>query len=224
MPDQHPSESLDERSRWSLWLVLAVIVLAACVIYRLDLIPHIPEEPPPPLAIDRPLTALDLQAFIGAERPFTLKDLQGHVTLINFWATWCGPCRQEFPHLIEMTKRFGSESDFRLISIVSGVQAGKDLEESREQTAAFLRKMKADFPVYVDAKGDSHRAVLELLASLSPGGDPSAIGFSLPTTLLVDRNGLVRNLWVGFAPQVPEEVERSVSRLLEEKQTVAGGE
>ena len=199
-----------------------MIVLAACVVYQCGLFPHFSKLPPP--VIDRPLAALDLQGFTGTDQSFTLRDLEGHVTLINFWATWCGPCQQEFPHLVKLTKRFGSESGFRLISIVSGVNAKTDLEESRAQAMAFLKKMGADFPTYMDVAGDSHRAVLELMAFLSPDPDPSAIQFSLPTTLLVDRNGLVRNLWVGFAPQMPEEVERSVGRLLEEKQAVAGGE
>lgn len=222
MPEPQSTTAVEEPSRGSLWVVLAVIVLAAAVVYRLDVFPRAGQEEPPPV-IDRPLSALDLQGFTGTDQPFTLNDLQGHVTIINFWATWCGPCRQEFPHLVELTERFGDRPDFRLVSVVSGAKPGTGLEESREEARAFLKRMGADFPTYMDGRGASHRAVLELLASLVPRGDASSMRFSLPTTLLVDRKGLVRYLWVGFAPGVSKDMEQRVSNLLEEKQAATEG-
>jgi len=74
----------------------------------------------------------------------TLPDLKGKVVLVDFWASWCGPCRHSFPALQEVYTKFKEQG-----LVVLGVS----LDEEKTDMEGFLKKSKSDFPIARDPKG-----------------------------------------------------------------------
>jgi thiol-disulfide isomerase/thioredoxin len=101
-----------------------------------------------------------------------LGDLRGQPLVINFWATWCPPCRAEMPHLDEASSKY--EGQVRIIAIDQG--------ESREQVEAFASEIGITFPLLVDEPSDVSR-VYGVRA--------------LPTTFFVDKNGIIVEVFTG---------------------------
>ena len=124
-------------------------------------------------APDFTLTALD-------GTPVSLTDLRGKVVLLNFWATWCPPCKAEMPDLNALHEKYGAEQDF--------VVVGVNVEEDAEAVKPFVEQHQLAFPILLDR--DSH--VTTQLFGVRP----------LPTTFIIDREGFIRDAWNGqIAPE-----------------------
>ena len=119
------------------------------------------------------------------------EQLHGRVVLVNFWATWCLPCRVEMPLLQRMRQRYRGQG-FELVGF--SVDRG-----SKEGVRAFLRDRGITYPVSV-VDGDVERAF------------GSVRGY--PTSFLIDRRGVVRHAVIG--PLAPVSLELAVRRLLAE--------
>ncbi len=158
-------------------------------------------------AVGRRLPALELEPLAGASSRVTLVDLAGKVTLVNFWGTWCPPCREELPELAELNARLGGQPRFRLLAVscLAKGNEGDYLDALRESTAAFLASKKLELPTYADPQGVTRGAFRQLG------------GWSVyPTTILLDGQGVVRAVWSGYGPGVVGEMEKRVVRLLDE--------
>lgn len=155
-------------------------------------------------AVGRALPWLGLEPLTGQAPSLSHADLQGKVTLVNFWGPWCGPCRIEFPHLYELRQGYRHEPRVQVISVsCSGYEGPEDNSpEDRDATAAFLREQKADMPTYYDPFFKS-RAQLVQTARLGE--------FTYPTTVILDGSGTIRGLWTGYA----EGDELMMHRLME---------
>ncbi len=104
----------------------------------------------------------------------TLPELAGKVLLVDFWASWCGPCRKALPVLSDLHKEYGPKGVvFIAIS----------LDEDKKDMDAYLKKSPIPFTVVRDPKG-------KLATKLSIEG--------IPTSLLVGKNGKVHAVHVGF--------------------------
>lgn len=151
--------------------------------------------------------ALELEPLGEASQPVRLSDLAGKVVVLNFWGTWCPPCRQEIPELEAMYRRLAGHERFRLLAVSCLPRPAEEeaLEELKNDTTAFLRSKGLSIPAYADPSGVTRAAFRQL------GGRSI-----FPTTVLLDGQGVVRGVWVGYAPGVVEEIERRVARLLAE--------
>ncbi len=98
-------------------------------------------------------------------REVSLKDHRGKIVFLNFWATWCPPCRDEMPSMEKLYNEFRKE-DFVILAI--------DLQESERRVKAFRDEFKLNFPILLDSDG---------MIGLAYGVR------SIPTTYLVDREG-----------------------------------
>lgn len=134
-------------------------------------------------------------------RKVTLTDFHGKAVLINFWATWCGPCRIETPWLIELRNQYASQG-FEVIGISAegedlkpGNKAG--LERQRTAVKEFVAKMKMPYPVLID--GDS-------LTQAYGGID------AMPTSFYVDKKGVVVAAQMGLTSKA--EIEANIRKAL----------
>jgi len=160
-------------------------------------------------AVGKKLPDLSLRAMDGPARSVTLADLSGKVVLVNLWGPWCPPCRVELPHIAALEKKYRDQPGFQLLAITSAQGFPEDLDELRQQTQAFLRSQGLDLPTYLDPGATTRRAFAELGALK---------GF--PTTVVIDRQGVIRNVWVGFDPRSLDQIEQIdawLSQLLDEK-------
>ena len=139
-----------------------------------------------------------------------MADLQDHVVLLNFWGTWCRPCRDELPHIAELRQRFAGQEAFRLVAIsYPPLGQGDDLQSLREETAALLKRLNLDLPTYWDPDNETRTAVDQLI----PDAVHEISGVSLfPLTVLLDRQGVIRAVWVGYRPGVETEIEGTSTR------------
>ena len=93
-----------------------------------------------------PTPALALQDMRG--RPVRLEDYKGRVVRVNFWATWCEPCRDEMPSFQQLKQKLAGRP-FDVLAV--------NLSEPRSRVEAFLERVPFDFPVLLDASGDTSR-------------------------------------------------------------------
>ncbi|CAG1019890.1 glutathione peroxidase [Burkholderiaceae bacterium] len=121
-----------------------------------------------------------------------LHEQRGHVVLVNFWASWCGPCRQEMPHLNRLYEKYRS-SGFQLL--------GVNIDEDARVATELAAKLGVKFPVLLD----SEKKVSRLY-------DMSA----MPATIVIDRDGRVRYIHRGFRDGVEKTYEQQIRELLKE--------
>jgi peroxiredoxin len=121
-----------------------------------------------------PAAAFQLPAAAGD--PVSLADLKGQVVLINFWASWCGPCRQEMPILDQLYKKYKA-AGFTLL--------GVNVEPKSGDAVAFLKATPVSFPILFDTQSK-----VSTLYEVS----------GMPSTVIVDRKGTVRYVHHGYKP------------------------
>ncbi|HTQ40213.1 MAG TPA: TlpA disulfide reductase family protein [Pirellulales bacterium] len=210
MPDEmqsEPNSPPPARSAWGTWGVVAVGAVLV-VLWLSYLRPHIQfQQAINQPGVSQPLPALELQPLTGATEGVSLEALRGKVTLINYWGPWCGYCVEEFPHLVELWDKNRGNPEFAFISVSSGGHAQENVLELKDETEKFLKSREATFPTYVDPDG-ANRQVLASVADMR--------GFVYPTTVLLDRRGVIRALWFGYEPGYSEQMEQLVSQLLTE--------
>jgi peroxiredoxin len=121
-----------------------------------------------------------------------LQEQRGQVVMINFWATWCGPCRVEMPHLNRLYDKYRS-SGFQLL--------GVNIDEDPARAQALATKLGLRFPVLFDAE----KRVSKLYDLTT-----------MPSTVLVDRDGRVRYVHRGYRDGFEATYEQQIRALLKE--------
>lgn len=155
-------------------------------------------------AVGTRFTAVSLEPLTGGGQPMSEENLTGKVTLINFWGAWCGPCRIEFPHLVELEEHFRNWADFQFLSVSSPGTPGSE-PTLREETEQFLREQRATFRTFRDPE-DKAKLALVAAARLDH--------FGFPTTVLIGRDGTIRGLWDGYRPGDERHLERAIEAAL----------
>jgi peroxiredoxin len=131
-----------------------------------------------------------LKSTTGAN--FRLSELRGEVVMINFWATWCPPCRQEMPVLEKLYSRYRNLG-FQLL--------GVSIDEKSAKAKNMAKRLKVNYPILFD----SAKSVSELY-------DVDA----MPTTVMVDRDGRVRHIYRGYLPGHEGKYRANIRGLLKE--------
>ena len=143
-----------------------------------------------PIEIGKPAPSFDLPVFGNNQKHMSLADLQGKVVLLDFWASWCGPCRQSFP-LYEKLRTEMPRKDFVVLAI--------NLDEMAEGPIAFLEEHPVGYVSLADPAGEVARQF-------------GLIG--MPSSYVIDRDGIVRARHTGFKPQDIDEIRKEVLGLL----------
>jgi thiol-disulfide isomerase/thioredoxin len=129
----------------------------------------------------------------GLKGPVASADLKGKVTYVDFWASWCGPCKQSFPWLNEMQAKYGAKG-FQVIGI--------NLDKKRADADKFLAETPATFSIAFDATGDTPKR-FEIKG--------------MPSSVLVGPDGKVIATHNGFREEERKELEERITRALSAK-------
>ncbi|MFL6254871.1 MAG: redoxin domain-containing protein [Pyrinomonadaceae bacterium] len=129
-------------------------------------------------------------------RRMRLEDLRGQVVVLDFWATYCPPCREEIPHLVRLQKQHGPQG----LQVI-GLNVGGD--EDRPKVPDFVKTYGIQYQL---ADPDEETATLFLSES-----------DSIPQTFIIDRRGRLVEHVIGYDEEVAARIERAVARALAEK-------
>jgi cytochrome c biogenesis protein CcmG/thiol:disulfide interchange protein DsbE len=141
-------------------------------------------------------SGLNVQSFDG--KPFSLESLKGRIIVLDFWASWCVPCRSSFPFFNSLVEKYGSR----------GVRVlGLTLEDDTDAVTNFLDGVPAVFPIVRDPTGRAGE-VFEVVA--------------MPTTFLIDREGRVVARFEGSDKHTHEKLDAAVQALLDQGALPAG--
>jgi len=123
-------------------------------------------------------------------KPMHLSELKGKVVLLDFWATWCGPCKMEVPGFVELYDKYKGQG-FEIVGLLT--------QDDPANAPAFIDKFKMNYRV-LDANDQE---------SLEDAYGPL---FGLPTSFLISKDGLICRTHIGFSPK--DQFEREIQALL----------
>lgn len=136
----------------------------------------------------QPVPAVKVATLTGEQA--YLDHFKGKVLVLDFFSTWCSPCRETIPHLLELKRKYGSQG----LQIL-GVSAGG---ESERQIRAFIQEYRITYPVVVESD-----AVL------------SAFGVrSVPVMVVIDRNGTISEIFRGYSKTMERSSDLLIRKLL----------
>jgi len=121
-----------------------------------------------------------------------LQDFRGEVVMLNFWASWCGPCRQEMPLMDDLYAQY-KDLGFTILAV--------NVDENRDEAHRFLDKVPVSYPILYDPQSD-----------VSEQYEVQA----MPTTVMIDRDGNARFLHHGYQPGYEDEYETQIRQLVRE--------
>jgi len=136
--------------------------------------------------------APDFSLKSSSGKNLRLSEHRGEVVMINFWATWCGPCRQEMPLLNRLHEQY-RKAGFTLL--------GVSVDDKPQAAQEMARQLSVGFPVLFDSEKQVSRRY-----------DVDA----MPTTLIIDRDGKVRYIHRGFRPGYEAKYEAEIKELLKQ--------
>jgi thiol-disulfide isomerase/thioredoxin len=144
----------------------------------------------PAPAVELGASAPGFTASTFDDKPVSLADYRGKVVFVDFWASWCSPCRQSLPMYDKLAGEFPG-SDFAVIAV------------NVDEEAADGRKFLSEHPV-------------KYITVQNPQGDiPKAFGLSgMPSSYLIDRDGKVRQRYVGFEPTDISALKNEITKLI----------
>ena len=141
-------------------------------------------------AINVPAPDFTLESRSGEN--LRLEDHRGEVVMLNFWASWCGPCRQEMPLMDELYSQY-KDLGFTILAV--------NVDGNRDEALRFLDKVPVNYPILYDPES----SVSELYEVQA-----------MPTTVMIDRNGNARYLHYGYQPGYEDEYEQQIRELVRE--------
>ena len=142
---------------------------------------------------DSGYTAPDFTLADLSDKRVSLKDYKGKIVLLDFWATWCPPCRQSIPELVDLQKRYRDQG-----VVILGISMDDPRQFNNQYLMAFKEKFRINYSI-LRANG---QVALDYFG---------ASNMAIPTLFVVNREGKIVDKFVGF---MPGQVEKSIKKLL----------
>ncbi|MFD2871681.1 TlpA family protein disulfide reductase [Mucilaginibacter ximonensis] len=179
-------------------IVLAAVLTVACIFFTIDIRA---QSQQPEYITNQPAPAFELKDMDG--KTVSLTDYKGKVVVLDFWATWCGPCKMSFPGMQIALNKYKDDKDVQFLFIDTRERADnyKDLVKN------FLADNHYSFKVIFDEKGE--------------GGVQNKFFktyklMGIPTKFIIDRDGIVRFENIGYMPGMSDqELANEVSGMIE---------
>jgi cytochrome c biogenesis protein CcmG/thiol:disulfide interchange protein DsbE len=201
-PATTPAPAPEQRlSRKAAWLAMGAVTLALALIWIAPGIEHVdetaatggatsgsPGEPEDAAAVGKP-ARLDFQLKDMNGVDVKLDSFKGKVILLNFWATWCGPCKAEIPSLVELQEKYADDL----------VVLGFSVDDPAEKIKPYADEYKVNYPLLVgNGREDVQNAFGPLLG--------------IPVSVIIGRDGVIAKKHTGIATK--EQFEREIQALL----------
>jgi peroxiredoxin len=202
-PEEHSATAPEPArpSRKNAWLAMGAVLAALVLLMMIpESVPVDPNAPPPSADGDGDDHAGD-GALVGRDAPlhFTLKDMngadvqlasyKGKVIVLNFWATWCGPCKAEIPDLVKLQAQYPDDL----------VVLGFSVDDTPEKMKPYATEYNINYPLLV---GDGREDVQDAYGPL----------WGIPVSVIIDREGKIAKKHSGIASR--EQFEREIKPLL----------
>lgn len=139
------------------------------------------------------LDAPEVSLRDASGKTYLLSELKGSVVFVNFWASWCQPCKDEMPSIQGLYNRFKDDPRFRMLTVI--------YRDDYEKAKSFMRDNKYEFPVFTDIEGRSARSY-------------GVTG--VPETYIIDKRGTLREKVIGPAEWDSAGAVSLISKLLQE--------
>ncbi len=123
-----------------------------------------------------------------------LSNYEGKITLIDVWASWCKPCKEEFPFLIELYNKY-SDKDFTILAV--------NIDEEKQNAKKFLKGLNKEIPFTIIFDSE---AKIPLLYKIE----------AIPTTYILDKKGIIRYFHLGFMESEKEKFKNEIETLINE--------
>lgn len=190
-----------------LWTVVGMMAALVLVYFALKLFLGREEIGASHPGVGTPLSALHVTPLGRPGPAKTLAETKGYVTLVNFWGPWCGYCLQEMPHLVKLEEKLRENDRFQLLLVSSSSDPSQPEAELAEETSEYLKEIDTDLLAWTDPQ-DASKIALVQSAKLD--------SFGFPTTVLLDRQGIIRGIWIGYQPGDEVGMEAEVRKVLRE--------
>lgn len=129
----------------------------------------------------------------GKDTKLTLNDYKGKVVYLDFWASWCPPCKKSFPWLSELWNELHKQG-FDIVAV--------NVDENREDALRFLEETPVPFKIVMDPEGKC----------------PSNYSVkAMPSSYIIDKNGIIRHVHLGFRSDDADELREKILALLSDK-------
>ena len=145
---------------------------------------------PPAMAVSVGDALPELQATASQDVAVSQDTLRGKVVLVNFWASWCPPCRDELPELQKMHTAY-QEQGFEVVGI--------NIDTQRDNATEFIKRYNVTFPVLFDPQ----QSVIRQFGAKA-----------MPTSYLVNRDGVIQQVFHGYSAQKRTRIEQAITALL----------
>lgn len=143
--------------------------------------PALPGNPAPPFSLRD-----------GSGRSVSLSDFSGKIVVLDFWATWCGPCKDAVGELEALHRKYAGRG-----VVILGISVNKE-RDAAERVGAFARQRKLTYPLVID-----------------DGGAYQAYGVTrIPATFVLDRGHIIRETFPGYRPGIGNDISRTIEKLL----------
>jgi cytochrome c biogenesis protein CcmG/thiol:disulfide interchange protein DsbE len=178
-------KQIKKRNKFPKWIVWSVALIATVSIFYVMSSPSKPQQYSPSSNTNVAAPQFTLTDITG--HPISLSNYRGKVVILDFWASWCPPCRREIPDFISLQKQYASQG-LQIIGI------GLDQPNN---VVAFVQQYGINYPVAV---GDD--AISNLYGGVS----------GIPTTFIIDKEGNISNRFEGFTERIV--FEQEIKKLL----------
>lgn len=143
-------------------LTFAVIIIGAAVLYN-----YLSAKVSYDSIGESTSSAADITVTDESNREVNLSDMKGKPVILNFWASWCGPCQSEMPIFDKIYDRYKNDINFMMVNLTGG-------RETKESASEYIKSQEYSFPVYYDTNGE---------------GAMSYETYSIPVTYFIDADG-----------------------------------
>ncbi len=169
-------------------IILALILLSAALV-----IIFVPKSRERPQMAVVDFNAPEITINDSTGRTYNISELKGSVVFINFWATWCEPCREEMPSIQKLYNHFKNEKGFRMLTVL--------FRDDYQKALAYMKENNYEFPVLMDSNGKT----------------ATSYGITgVPETYIVNKKGILKEKVIGPADWSSPQAISLVSNLLKE--------